>query len=131
MAFAQAYRTVGTEIAVNGATPHRLIAMLFDGYMDALARARGALQAGQIEVKGREFGRAARIVEEGLKAALDMQAGGTLARDLCDLYNYLSARLTLANLRNDERMLEECIALMQPVREAWAAIGPDAGRTSA
>lgn len=126
MAFAQAYRAVGTETAVQSATPHRLIAMLFDGYMDAIAVARGALRSGQVEAKGRAIGRAARIVEEGLKAALNLEAGGQLAQDLRDLYVYLGARLTLANLRNDEKILDECAALMQPIRDAWAEIGPAA-----
>ncbi len=43
--FANAYRQVGNETAVASATPHRLIEMLFDGCMDALAQARGALAA--------------------------------------------------------------------------------------
>ena len=38
---AAAYRRVGTETAVMGASPHRLVAMLFDGYMEALAQAQG------------------------------------------------------------------------------------------
>jgi flagellar protein FliS len=32
-------------------------------------------------------------------------------------------RLTLANLHNDEAGLAECQRLMEPLREAWAAIG--------
>jgi len=34
-------------------------------------------------------------------------------------------RLTVANLRNDEQALEECQRLMQPLREAWAAIAEE------
>ena len=51
--FANAYRQVGVETGVAGATPHRLVQMLFDGFIDALAQARGAMRAGQIEQKGR------------------------------------------------------------------------------
>jgi flagellin-specific chaperone FliS len=32
-------------------------------------------------------------------------------------------RLTLANVRNDETGLDEAQALMQPLRDAWMAIG--------
>jgi flagellar protein FliS len=63
-----------------------------------------------------------RIVEDGLRGGLDLQAGGTLARDLDDLYAYLALRLTQANLRNDEAALDECLRLMQPLQQAWAAI---------
>jgi flagellar protein FliS len=41
------------------------------------------------------IGRAVRIVEEGLRAGLDLRAGGSLARDLHELYGYLTMRLTL------------------------------------
>lgn len=122
--FANTYRQVGNQTAVAAATPHRLIEMLFDGCMDALAQAKGALRSGQVEVKGRALGRAVRIVDEGLRAALDMRGGGALAADLHALYGYLTMRLTAANLRNDEAAIEECQRLLNPLREAWQAIGP-------
>lgn len=124
--FANAYRQVGTETGVSGASPHKLVAMLFDGFMEALAQARGAMRAGNVEAKGRAIGHAVRIVEEGLRAGLDLHAGGNLARDLNDLYGYLAMRLTLVNVRNDEAGLDEAQALMQPLRDAWMSIADQA-----
>jgi flagellar protein FliS len=117
------YQQVGVETRLSSASPHQLVAMLFDGYMEAVAQARGALRAGQIEAKGQAISRAVRIIEEGLRPGLDLGAGGSLARDLHDLYGYLTLRLTQANLRNDEPMLDECQRLMRPLQEAWLAIG--------
>ena len=125
-AFANMYRDVGVNTSVEVADPHRLVAMLFDGFMDAVAQARGALQAGDIERKGREISRAARIIEEGLKAGLNLEAGGDLAADLNDLYAYVTLRLTQANLRNDDQALQECRRLIEPLRDAWASIAPQA-----
>lgn len=122
--FANTYRQVGNQTAVAAASPHRLIEMLFDGCMDALAQARGALRSGQLDVKSRALARAARIVDEGLRAVLDLKAGGPLAEDLHALYGYLTMRLTAANLRNDEAAIEECQRLVEPLRAAWKAIGP-------
>ena len=116
------YQQVGVETGVAGATPHQLVAMLFDGFVEAISQARGAMRDGRHEVKGAAISRAVRIIEEGLRAGLDMRAGGTLARDLHDLYGYLTLRLTMANLHNDERLLEECQHLIQPLREAWTSI---------
>ena len=65
-----------------------------------------------------------RIVEEGLKAGLDLKEGGRLAADLSDLYAYVELRLTQANLRNDLAALDECKRLILPLRDAWASIGP-------
>jgi|SRR5689334_11211929 flagellar protein FliS len=125
-AFAGAYRTVGVETGVPAASPHRLVTMLFDGFNEAIAQARGALRQGDVEAKGKAIGRAVRIVEEGLKAALDVEAGGALAADLSALYRYVTVRLTEANLHNDSRALDECAALIEPVRSAWIAIDPAA-----
>jgi flagellar protein FliS len=107
---------------VATASPHQLVAMLFDGFVVAVNRARGAIRGGDIALKGESIGHALRIVDEGLKSALNLKDGGKLAGDLSDLYAYICVRLTQANLRSDEALLEECLALMQPLREAWNAI---------
>jgi flagellar secretion chaperone FliS len=122
--FANAYARVGVETSVNAASAHKLIELLFNGFMDALVTARGAMRAGQIETKGKAIGRAARIVEEGLKAGLNLEGGGRLAADLHALYAYVGLRLLQANLRNDESALDECARLLGPLRDAWVAIGP-------
>ena len=124
MPHAKMYARVGVETGVSAASPHRLVAMLFDGFAESIATAKGAMASGQIEIKGRAIGRAFRIVDEGLKASLDLTAGGALARDLDELYAYIGLRLTHANLRNDAAALDECLALMQPLRQAWASIAP-------
>ena len=59
-----------------------------------------------------------------------MKDGGKLAADLSDLYRYLCMRLTQANLRNDEAALDECAALLTPLRDAWAAIGTQVDATA-
>ena len=119
-----AYRMVGVETGVVTGSPHQLVAMLFEGFMDAVAQARGALAQGNVEAKGKAIGRAVRIIEEGLKAGLDAKAGGQLAADLRDLYDYVTLRLTQANLRNDDKLLEECRSLIEPLQSAWVSIGP-------
>jgi len=122
-----AYRQVGLETGVAAASPHQLVLMLFDGLLDAVAQARGAIAASNIEAKGRSIGRAVRIVEEGLRAGLNGDADGTLVDRLQALYTYITLRLTQANLHNDAAALEECARLIEPVRSAWAAIGSAPG----
>lgn len=115
------YAKVGLETDVQAASPHRLVAMLFDGVFDAMNQAIQAIQAGNVEVKGRALSRATRILDEGLRAGLDLSAG-QLANDLRELYGYVCMRLTQANLHSDLAAIEECQRLLSPVREAWAAI---------
>lgn len=118
---ASMYAKVGLETDVQGASPHRLVAMLFDGVFDAMAQATQAIQAGNVELKGRALSRAVRILDEGLRAGLDMSAG-QLAVDLRELYGYVCMRLTQANLKSDLDAIDECQRLLGPVREAWNAI---------
>jgi len=46
------YRQVQSQSAVNDASPHMLIAMLFRGALDNIAVARGAIERGETALKG-------------------------------------------------------------------------------
>lgn len=117
------YNRVGVETDVLTASPHRLVAMLLDGAFDAMTQGLGAIHAQNVEVKNRALSRAVRILDEGLKAALNLETG-KLATDLRDLYAYMCMRLTFANLHSDVAAIEECQRLLQPIREAWMSIAP-------
>ena len=116
------YRQIGVQTGVSEASAHHLIAMLFDGALEAIAQARGAMASGQIELKARAIGKAVRIVDEGLKAAINPVEGGPLASQLSELYGYIALRLSESNARNDEQGLVECARLLQPLKEAWSGI---------
>lgn len=120
---AAAYRRVGVETLVSAASPHQLVALLFDELMRNLQAARGAMAAGDIPAKGKAIGQCVRVLEEGLKAGLDMQSGGALAATLRELYDGIIIRLTRANLRNDPQLLDEAESLVKPIRDAWTEIG--------
>lgn len=117
--FAGTYQQVHVESAVSDASPHRLVGMLYDGALGAIAAARGEMARGDATAKGARIGRAVRIIEEGLRGGLDKSAGGHLAANLDLLYTYIVQRLTQANLRNDDEALRECTNLLTPLRDAW------------
>lgn len=119
-----AYAAVHMETGVQGADPHRLISLLLEGALSAIATAFAAMQRRDVAAKGRAIARAAGIVDEGLRAALDLKAGGTLAVTLDDLYACVLLRLTQANMRNDPALLRECSDLLTPLRDAWREIEP-------
>ena len=122
---ASAYRQVGVQSGLESASPHRLVQMLFDGLLQNLNTTIGALQRGDIELKGQEIGRAVRILEEGLKGGLNREQGGELAANLGALYDYCVQKLTFANLRNDVQAIEEVITLMSPIAKSWQEIGTE------
>ncbi len=90
---AKAYARVGLETGVAAASPHKLIAMLFDGAMIAILRAQNHMQAGQIVEKGQAISKAISIIDSGLHASLNLEAGGEVAKNLDALYGYMTQQL--------------------------------------
>lgn len=121
---ASAYSSILIETGVAGADAHMLVSMLFEGALTAIAGAVNALERGDIAAKCKAISKAATIVDEGLRNALDMHSGGQVAAALHDLYACVLTRLTHANAQNDAAMLRECSALLIPLRNAWASISP-------
>lgn len=118
----QAYHQIGVATAIDGASPHKLVCLLLDAVLDEIACARGGLTRADMAEKGRAIGHAVRLVDEGLRAPLDLEAGGSLALRLHGLYDYVLRRLTHANLHNDDAALHECSRLMATVRDGWVGI---------
>lgn len=119
----RAYANVGLETGVNSAHPHRLIAMLFEGALLALARARQSMMAKDIATRGSAISKAIQIIEEGLKASL-VDNGGDLASNLHALYEYMGRRLLFASLKNDLGAVNEVSRLLTELKDAWNAIDP-------
>ncbi|MFI8609122.1 flagellar export chaperone FliS [Pseudomonas sp. NPDC077649] len=117
------YQAVKTDILVSDASPHRLIQMLMDGELSRLAQARGALEHGQLAVKGELLGKAISIIG-GLRGALDMERGGEVAINLDRLYEYMGNRLVEANSKADVTIIDEISGLMRTIKSGWDGIAP-------
>jgi len=114
----QSYRT----LAVETASPGRLILMLFDGAIRFL----GAAEAG-FEVEGfRERNEAVNnnlirvqnIVTE-LQRSLDLSQGGEFARNMYALYDFMGTQLMEANIRKEVEPVRIVTRLLGEIREAW------------
>ncbi len=128
VAAVRAYANVGLETDVSSAHPHRLIAMLFDGALLALARARQGMLAKDIAARGAATSKAIQIIDEGLKASLvhnDGENGNELASNLHALYDYMGRRLLFASLKNDLGAINEVSRLLTELKDAWNAIDPN------
>ncbi len=120
---AASYRALDVQTRVDGADPHQLVEMLYDGALLQVAKARHALAHQDIAGKGEATTRAIRILDEGLKATLDARAGD-VARILDALYDYLNRTLVKANMKNDDNLYREVEKLLGELRGAWREIGP-------
>ncbi len=119
---ALAYAKVGMETGVSAADPHRLILMLFEGALLAISRARLHMERKEIAEKGRAISHAIEIIGNGLKASLDIEAGGDLAEKLATLYDYMCQRLLTANIENNDAALVEVSKLLTEIKGGWEEI---------
>lgn len=120
---AKSYESLSLETSIADADPHRLISLLYAGALESIARARGALASGDTVGRGKTVNRAIRIIEEGLRHALDLNSH-SLAHDLDRLYDYMIRRLFSAHRHADDAMLIEVASLLGGLNEAWLAIAP-------
>jgi len=118
-----AYAKVGLETGVTAATPHKLIVMLYDGAIVAILNALTHMKSGNIQEKGKAISKAIQIIDNGLRASLDKEVGGSIALNLDALYEYMSSRLLTGNIQNDEAALEEVRGLLADLRDTWNQIG--------
>jgi flagellar protein FliS len=114
----ESYGAVKIGSVVNDANGVQLIQMLFDGLLESLSVAKGHLMHNEKIEKSKALTRAGRIVI-GLQGALDLERGGELARNLFELYSYVTRRVLHANLHNDVEAINEVHGLMSEIRSAW------------
>src|SRR5690349_13080723 len=107
-----AYQSVATHGGVASADPHRLIVMLMDGALERLAKAKGCMtNKGSVADKNQLISSAIAIIDE-LRVSLDLKAGGAIAANLDDLYDYMCRQLVRANLENRVEILDEVSHLL-------------------
>jgi flagellar protein FliS len=115
------YQQVSVHSGVLGASPHRLVQMLMEGALEKIALAKGHMINNNIASKGENISKAIAIVG-GLHSSLNTDAGGEIAENLGSLYDYMTNRLVIANLHNDEAILDEVAGLMVEIKMGWDGI---------
>lgn len=119
---ASAYQRISVETGMRAMDKHQIVNLLFDGLMETLNAARGALARKDIPAKCSAISKCIRILEEGLATGLDTDHGGDIASNLESLYDYAVRRLILANARNDDAVLQEVQGLLEPIAQSWKTI---------
>jgi flagellar protein FliS len=118
-----AYQQVEVDNKVLDASPHELIAMLYDAALAALKLAKACMENGDLGGRGKAISKAIGIIDEGLKASLNLESGGELAANMDALYDYMGERLLQATLKNDITLIDEVSRLLTEMKLAWDGIG--------
>lgn len=120
-AYAQNYHQIDLAAEVELADPHRLVAMLYEGFLLQVAKAKIGVQNDDFDAKAKHTKQAMDILL-GLKAGIDHEASPELASNLYELYDYCERRLLDASARRDLAGYDEVDGLIRQIKEAWDAI---------
>ncbi len=125
------YRAVRSHGLVADASPARLVQIMFEHTLSHLAAAQGSMERiknnmplGEVIAKGKSLGKAIRLINQ-LNGSLDMERGREIADNLRNLYLYMLDRLTVANINNDARIVDEVAALVRKIKIGWDQIVTD------
>ena len=119
-----AYQSVSAHGGVADADPHRLVQMLMDAAMERMNTARSCIERGEIARKAQLLHSCVTLIAE-LRGSLNLNDGGQLAQNLSALYEYMARQLLMANVESDPGKITEVMSLLNEIRGAWIAIGPE------
>ncbi len=119
-----AYKSVKKATLVEGASPHQLIAMLYDGALSNIAIARQHMEAGNRSLLHVHIDKAVAIIQELQGSLLDHETN-EISANLYDLYSYLVKTMVASEITMDDEGLINCVNLIGILKEAWHAISPE------
>jgi len=116
------YRTIDMSSRVEGASPHRLVAVLFEEVLASIEAAQAAGRQDNFAKRAERQNRAISILH-ALEASLDFEKGGEIATGLSSIYR--EARRLIALPAQDGRYeaMEQARAMLADIASAWESIG--------
>lgn len=105
----------------NGASPLRLIILLYEQLIEDLRRAAVAIDKQDIEARSNQLNHALEVLGQ-LEAALNPEAGQQVAQNLDHFYRLLRYGLFQVQVKPDRRILEKYLASLLSLREAWVEV---------
>lgn len=118
------WRDAYLESRVLAASPIELIRILYERALELIQGARRSLAAGDIAARSKAISGTIAILAE-LDCSLDHQTETSISANLSGLYQYMTNRLSEANLKQEDAPLAEVESLVKTLGEAWMAIGPN------
>jgi flagellar secretion chaperone FliS len=106
------------QASAQGASPARLVILLYDQAIADLQAALSALGCGDVEGRTRMINHALAVIG-CLQATLNKNQGGRVAENLERFYLKLRTGLLRAQIRQSEAGIRRQIADLMKVRDAW------------
>jgi flagellar protein FliS len=106
------------QTSVQSATPEKILLMLYEGAMRFIKLAITAIDNKDIAGRGMNIGRAFDIILE-LNNTLNHEKGGDIAKNLEQLYMFITDQLTKANATGQRKPLEDSLKVLETLYSGW------------
>lgn len=106
------------QTAVQSASKEKLLLLLYEGAIRFMKQAGMAIDNKDIAGRGINIGRAFDIVNE-LNNTLNHETGGEIAKNLEQLYMFVTEQLTKCNATGQKKPLEDAIKIMETLYSGW------------
>lgn len=114
------------ENEILSASPQQLLLMVYDHLLLSLRRARVAIERGDVPMRVEQLDKARAALGE-LMVTLDIEQGGSIARQLSGLYTFILGELVDVGARRDLEKLDRLVGIIAELRGAFAEAGVAAG----
>jgi flagellar protein FliS len=106
------------QTSVQSASKEKLLLLLYEGCIRYMKTALAAIDKKDIAGRGMNIGYAFDIVNE-LNNTLNHEVGGDIAKNLEQLYMFVSDQLTKTNATGDKKPLEDALKIMETLYAGW------------
>lgn len=118
----ESYSNIDITTRIQDASPHRLVAILYEELLRSLDAMTAAIARGEQQAAGNCQSRALSILH-GLRASLDMDKGGEVALNLDAIYGEASRLVVHAGRECDATGVKTVRDMIGEIGSAWAVIG--------
>lgn len=121
----QRYANADLGARVEAASPHQLVAVLFEELLKHLDTLAAGLSANGTLTRVTAIQRKGRIatIILGLEASLDHKQGGEIARGLAAVYREARRLVTAGTMQHDPKPIIEAREMIAEIAAAWRQIG--------
>lgn len=121
----QAYKKVNIDSNILASDPHKIIVMMFDGVLQSIAQAKGAIERKDLALKSTSMTKSVNILS-ALRNSLDFTSEPVISQRFDDLYVYCIEQLNDISLNLNAEGIDEVFNLLKPLRDAWVDMPEDA-----
>lgn len=107
--------------SVETVSPLKQVILLYDKAIVTLKEVKNDIDNKDIKSKIAHITKVSDIIN-ALDSSLDFEKGKDIAKNLHMLYDFIDRSLVMVNARNDKKLVDDLIEILQNLKEGWEGI---------